>query len=360
MELKKREFIQIELLSWYDKGARILPWRDNPSPYRVWVSEIMLQQTRVDTVKGYFERFMAAAPTVSALAQLPDEQLMKLWEGLGYYSRARNLKKAAVIIMDEYNRVVPGDIELLKKLPGIGPYTSGAVASIAYGVRVPAVDGNVLRVISRLLAAGDDIADPKVKRSIEDQVLELLPDRAVGAFNQALMELGATVCIPNGAPKCQECPVQSVCEGHLQGIAEVLPVKGSKKERRIEHKTIFILQAQDCIAIRKRQSKGLLAGLWELPNEEGWLTKREVMDKLREWGIEDSTIHDGRSGKHIFSHREWHMISYVITIKKMSSNIPFILADQTDIRENYSIPTAFKAFVEFWNQALMNVEASLL
>jgi A/G-specific adenine glycosylase len=347
MEIFKISTIQTALLDWYRQSARILPWRDKPTPYRVWVSEIMLQQTRVEAVKPYFERFMNAAPTVQVLANLPDDQLMKLWEGLGYYSRARNLKKAALVILQEFGGVVPGDVDQLKKLPGIGPYTSGAIASIAYGVRVPAVDGNVLRVMSRILAIQEDIADTTVKKLIEGQVYQLLPYQQVGAFNQALMELGATICLPNGAPKCPECPISSVCEGYLQGIAGMLPVKSSKKDRKIEQKTVFIIRHKDCTAIRQRQGEGLLAGLWELPNEEGPLTVDQVRERLQEWGITTEEIRFWKKAKHIFTHLEWHMVGYYIPAVTISTESPFIMATQKEISVKYSIPSAFKAFMDF-------------
>ena len=259
------------LLEWYGRNARSLPWREEPAPYRVWVSEIMLQQTRVEAVKPYFARFLAELPDVTALASAPEQQLMKLWEGLGYYSRARNLQKAARVMVEQYGGTLPADYDALLKLPGIGPYTAGAVASIAYGIPVPAVDGNVLRVVMRLTAGWEDIADPAVKRAVERRMAAILPKDRPGDFNQAMMELGATVCAPGGEPKCLVCPLNALCEGYRQGVARELPVKAKKKARRIEERTVFLLVCDGELAIRKRADSGLLAGLWELPSVEGKL-----------------------------------------------------------------------------------------
>lgn len=216
------------LLSWYAGSARVLPWREEPTPYRVWVSEIMLQQTRVEAVKPYYERFLNALPTVEALAQAPEELLLKLWEGLGYYNRVRNLQKGAQVVMERYGGKVPASFEELRSLPGVGDYTAGAVASIAFGIPVPAVDGNVLRVISRVLSRRDNILDPKVKRRVEEEIRAILPPQ-VGDFNQSLMELGALICLPGGAPKCLLCPLREVCRGFAQGTAPELPVKTKPK-----------------------------------------------------------------------------------------------------------------------------------
>lgn len=347
MQFQNGSIIQSKLLGWYYQSARVLPWRDKPTPYRVWVSEIMLQQTRVEAVKPYFERFIRDIPTVQALAEVPDDQLMKLWEGLGYYSRARNLKKAAVLIVEELDGVVPGDVERLKKLPGIGPYTSGAIASIAYGVRAPAVDGNVLRVISRIFAFQEDITQLSSKKQVEELVYQILPYQEVGAFNQALMELGATICLPSGTPKCGECPICSVCEGFQKGIAGTLPVKSIKKERKIEFKTIFVIRYMDNTAIRQRQEKGLLAGLWELPNDEGHLSIEQVKIRLMEWGITADEIIPWKKAKHIFTHREWHMSGYYIHALSLNEKLPFLMATQKELTEKYSVPSAFKPFMDF-------------
>jgi len=346
MDLRYIKQFQEQLLGWYDAHARILPWRDQPAPYRVWISEIMLQQTRVDTVKPYFERFMEVLPSIQALAEVSDDQLMKLWEGLGYYSRARNLKKAAQQVMEDFGGQLPAQPEELQKLPGIGPYSSGAISSIAFGVKAPAIDGNVLRVIARITANTGDITNNGVKKEIEKQVLDLLPDARIGDFNQALMELGATVCVPNGLPKCEQCPVHSLCKGSQQGIAADLPVKQKKKKRKLEDKTIFVIEYRGKIAVRKRPEEGLLAGLWEFPNTEGHLFYEEAGGKLAEWGISLGGILPLQNSKHIFTHLEWHMIGYFVEAVHVEDKGLFTWVTREELAEQYSIPTAYKAYTD--------------
>ena len=345
MDLEFITHFKNKLLGWYDNSARVLPWRNNPAPYRVWISEIMLQQTRVDTVKPYFESFMSAIPTIQALADISEERLLKLWEGLGYYSRAKNLKRAAQVIVEQFNGELPSDIVSLMTLPGIGPYSAGAIASIAFGIRTSAIDGNVLRVMSRIFVNKGDITNPKVKKEIEDLVNMLLPFERVGDFNQALMELGATVCLPSGPPKCIECPVHSICEGYRQGIAAELPVKAKKKERKIEQKTIFVIDFNGNIAIRQRPEEGLLSSLWEFPNVEGHLSCEESERQMKEWGITADRIMPMKASKHIFTHLEWHMVGYYISAQSIQAEDLFIWATREKIKEQYSIPTAFKAYM---------------
>lgn len=336
---------QSRLLEWYDSNARVLPWRNDPSPYRVWISEIMLQQTRVEAVKPYFERFMEAVPSIEHLADISEDQLLKLWEGLGYYSRAKNLKKAAAVVMQDFGGELPADISSLQALPGIGPYTSGAIASIAFGIKTPAVDGNVLRVIARVTANEGDISDRITKKQIEELVYKMLPENRAGDFNQALMELGATVCSPNGAPKCSSCPVQALCIGHEQGIADKLPKKAKKKERRIELKTVFVIAYNGEIAIRQRPADGLLSSLWEFPNEEEHLSPEESKRRLLEWGVVPDNISPLGASKHIFTHLEWHMIGYSVTAQHVLDSEQFVWASWEEIKKHYSIPTALKAYL---------------
>lgn len=312
-ELAYLEQICAPLLRWYHKNRRILPWREEPTPYRVWVSEIMLQQTRVEAGREYFLRFVEKLPTVSHLANVGDEALMKLWEGLGYYNRARNLKKAAGIVVEQYGGELPASYEELMKLPGIGSYTAGAIASIAFHIKVPAVDGNVLRVISRIMAQTDDISLPAVKKKMEEDLTAIMPEDFPGDFNQALMELGATVCLPNGAPKCGECPVNGLCRALAENRVNEIPVKKKKKERRLEEKTVFILIDQrGCMALQKRPDSGLLAGMWELPSLEGSLSKEQACAALERQGIvlTGNGLTEAGHAKHIFSHVEWHMTGY--------------------------------------------------
>ena len=239
------------LLAWYDLNARILPWRENAAPYRVWISEVMLQQTRVEAVKSYFERFMKTLPTIQALAEIEDDSLLKLWEGLGYYSRARNIKKTAKIVVEQYGGKFPANYDDLLKLPGIGSYTAGAISSIAFGNSVPAVDGNVLRVISRVLASEEDITNQSVKKKVEDELRATMPQFRAGAFNQALMEIGAMVCVPNGMAKCEICPLNQMCKANILGIVMDLPKKTPKKPRTIEEKTILVIMADNDICFTK-------------------------------------------------------------------------------------------------------------
>ena len=264
------------LLAWYEDNRRELPWREDASPYRVWISEIMLQQTRIEAVLGYFERFLRELPDVRSLAEAEEDRVMKLWEGLGYYSRARTLIKTARLCCEEYGGELPASYEELLALPGIGPYTAGAIGSIAYSLPVPAVDGNVLRVISRLLADDSDISAERTKRRAKELLTEILPKDAPGEFNQAVMELGERICIPNGAPLCGECPAAACCLAHQQGREMAFPVKAGKKARRVEQMTVLVIRCGSRFAIRKRPESGLLAGLYELPWLPGHVSRREV------------------------------------------------------------------------------------
>ena len=342
------------LLKWFEVSARTMPWRSNPEPYWVWISEIMLQQTRVEAVRAYFDRFIAALPNIESLANIEDEKLMKLWEGLGYYSRARNLKKAAIVCVEQYHGELPRTYEELLKLPGIGSYTAGAIASIAYEQEVPAVDGNVLRVISRLLAWEEDITKQSVKRKMEAALLELMkrvhPNPRT--FTAALMELGALVCIPNGAPCCMECPWKSICLARIQKKVERIPVKKKKIVRKIEERTVFLIQDGDLTAIKKRPSTGLLAGLYELPNIEGFYSEQEVKRIWEEKLKLPLTVERLKDGKHIFSHIEWHMQAYRVIIPKILEQNKLLreqegelfFVTQEELNTNYALPNAFKTW----------------
>jgi len=339
------------LLTWYKKGHRQLPWRENKDPYRIWVSEIMLQQTRVEAVKPYFYRFMEKYPDISHLAMADDEELLKYWEGLGYYSRVRNLKKAAVTIVKEYNGRMPDEYSELIKLSGIGSYTAGAIASIAFNKPIPAVDGNVLRILSRVRADDASISDPKVKKRVEKELSLIMPGENSGDFNQAMMELGATVCLPNGQPKCDVCPWAKKCVARAQDAIADYPKKDAKKERKIEEKTILVLKKEEKLALRKRDKKGLLAGMYELPGLEGFLTEQEVLVKLKDMGMSALRIEKLEPAKHIFTHKEWHMIAYAIRIDELeetkSKDIFFVNPKETE--KQYPIPSAFHAFVKYFD-----------
>lgn len=309
------------LLRWFHSEKRALPWREEPTPYRVWVSEIMLQQTRVEAVKPYFERFVAALPDVRALARADENTLMKLWEGLGYYSRARHLQSAARLICSDYGGKIPVRFDDLLTLPGIGRYTAGAVASIAFGERRPAVDGNVLRVIMRLLACPADILRESTKRAVEEALIARLPENA-GDFNQALMELGALVCLPRGAARCPSCPLERLCLAKEANLQAELPQKTPPKRRRTEKLTIFLLSKNGKIALKKRPSQGLLAGLWAFPAMEGHLKKKEAEEALQAIGLIPAKLHALPAAQHIFSHITWQMVGWHVELAETSSDEP--------------------------------------
>jgi len=349
VKLSPLDRISQPLLSWYDRGRRILPWREEPTPYHVWVSEIMLQQTRVEAVKPYYDRFMKNLPGIKELSEAKEEELLKLWEGLGYYNRVRNLNKAAKQIMEEYGGRMPDTYEELLKLPGIGSYTAGAIASIAYGRPAPAVDGNVLRVLSRLRCDGRDIMQQSVKKQVEEELALSMPKDRPGDFNQALMELGAMVCIPNGEPKCGECPWEELCMAHSQGKELQFPVKSKKKPRTIEEKTVLIIRDENKAALHKRPSKGLLAGMYEFPSIEGHLSKKEVLDWLKGIGLSVLRIEPLPESKHIFTHKEWHMTGYSVRVDELDrkdDHTDFIFVDQNEARDRYPIPSAYGAYLQ--------------
>ena len=339
----------VPLIEWYQKQKRDLPWRNDISAYKVWVSEIMLQQTRVEAVKPYYARFLNAFPTIRELAEAKEDLLLKMWEGLGYYNRVRNMQKAAQQVMIDYNGEFPNTYEEIRSLTGIGNYTAGAISSFAFGIPKPAVDGNVLRVISRLTASYEDIMKSSVRERVEEELEELIPTDGASDFNQGLIELGAIVCVPNGAPKCNECPLAHLCKAHEQGIELELPVKSKAKERRIEKKTVFIFQDGDHVAIKKRPVKGLLAGLYELPNVEGHLTEDEVLEYSKQIGLLPLRIQKLEDGKHIFSHVEWQMIGYQIRVDELENSCTekMLFVHPEEIQAEYPIPAAFETYVKY-------------
>lgn len=336
------------LTDWFSYHARILPWRENPKPYYVWVSEIMLQQTRVEAVKGYFDRFITKLPDVQALAEADEDTILKLWEGLGYYNRVRNMQKAARVVMEEYDGIIPRDYDTLLKLPGIGSYTAGAISSIAYQIPNPAVDGNVLRVTKRIAGSFDDITKEKVKKELWQDLKEIYPTTKPGDFTQALMELGATVCIPNGKPLCDQCPVMHLCQAYKKNLTDQIPVKPEKKARRLEDKTILVVEYEGTYAIRKRAGKGLLAGLWELPSLEGKYEIDKMEDYLKQENLTVEMLTRIGEAKHIFSHIEWHMLGYYVKLKNLPKDKEIfektIWVTSDEIKETYSLPTAISAY----------------
>ena len=328
------------LLGWYQDHKRDLPWRQTRDPYAIWLSEIMLQQTRVEAVKGYYSRFLVALPTIAALAEVDDDALMKLWEGLGYYSRARNLKKAARVIMEQYGGCFPGEYAQVLALPGIGEYTAGAICSIAFGQKTAAVDGNVLRVVSRLWADDTPIDQPAFKKQVRHALENVYPD-AAGDFTQALMELGATVCGPNRAPDCENCPCGAFCRGYQTGVAAALPVKPVKKQRRIEEKTVLILRCGDAYALVKRPDRGLLAGMWQFPEVSGL---QELPQAMEAAGIAVRDVLRQTEKNHIFTHIEWKMRGFYMEVAEKGTQYVWLSADE--IRENAALPTAYRQFWE--------------
>ena len=336
--------LPIPLLQWYRENARVLPWRSDPTPYHVWVSEIMLQQTRVAAVLDYYRRFMEALPTVADLAAVEEDRLMKLWQGLGYYNRARNLQKAARQVAEDFGGAFPDTYEGLLTLSGVGEYTAGAIASIAFGVPVPAVDGNVLRVVARISGDGGDIARPDTKARMRAALQAVLPVDAPGDFNQALMELGATVCLPNGAPLCDRCPAADFCTARREERTGELPVKAAKKKRRIEARTIFILLSGERVALRKRDKTGLLADLWEFPNVGGALSPVEAEEYLRQNGLRTWKITPVAPAKHIFTHIEWHMTGYLAEAASPAAG--FIWCTGEDLAQSHALPAAFRVYTK--------------
>lgn len=334
------------LLAWYDNHKRILPWRSNPAPYRVWVSEMMLQQTQVKTVLPYFERFMAALPNVEALAKVNEEELLKLWEGLGYYSRARNLQKAARTVVEQHNGSLPASYEQLLKLPGIGEYSAGAIASIAFNIPVPVVDGNVLRVLARLLASREDIAQAKVRKAFREVMTQILPHHRPGDFNQAMMELGATVCQPN-TPSCTDCPVKMGCAANILNSVGQFPFKTPKTPRRVEKRTVLLIFAEGKLLLRQRPKKGLLAGLWEPVNLEGWLDEDMAASVMKQWGIEPSSFECLEKGRHIFTHIEWQMRGYLVLCTLGPPPEGYMWVNVKELETRYAVPGAFQRYMRY-------------
>lgn len=327
------------LLTWYDQGHRELPWRSNPTPYYVWVSEIMLQQTRVEAVKPYFLRFVSALPDIPSLAEAEEEQLLKLWEGLGYYRRVRHLQAAAKVMVECFEGKMPNRYPLIRSLPGIGDYTAGAIASIAFGLPTPAVDGNVLRVLARVCEDYRDITKQSVKRDVAQALARIYPQKRAGDMTQSLMELGATVCIPNGTPHCGVCPLGELCLACRNRTVDELPVKTAKKPRKIQEMTVFVIESGGHLAVRKRSETGLLAGLWELPNCDGVLCPTEAEAYLKKMGISVSSLTDMGEYRHIFTHIEWQMHAYRVTCEQSNGEVVW------RNRDAVPLPTAFKKII---------------
>ena len=331
------------LLPWYAENKRELPWRLDRQPYHVWLSEIMLQQTRVEAVKGYYARFLQVLPTIKALADCDEDALHKLWEGLGYYSRVRNLKKAAKAVMEHHGGVFPREYDAVLALPGIGAYTAGAICSICYDMPRAAVDGNVLRVIARLTDDETPIDLSAYKNSVQKRLEAVYPKQA-GDFTQALMELGATVCGPNRKPDCENCPCKDFCLGAARGTAERLPTKLPKKPRRVEEKTVFILSCRGQYALRKRDEKGLLAGLWQFPDVPGKLEIHVAMDTVERMGLRTKQIYRQVERDHIFTHVQWDMRGIYLEVDEPLGSFAWHTTEE--IENETAIPTAYRQFWE--------------
>ena len=347
-EYKLEELVE-PAIRWYKENKRDLPWRVDKDPYHIWVSEIMLQQTRVEAVKGYYERFLHRLPTIEALAKCPEDELLKLWEGLGYYNRVRNMQRAAKEMMESYEGNFPRTYEEILALPGIGNYTAGAIASIAFGLPHPAVDGNVLRILCRAAEDDRDIKKESTKKEIQALLTPVMPKDASGEFNQALMEIGACVCVPNGQPLCEACPWKNLCLTNKHNTYEKYPVKSKPLKRRIEKKTILLVMDGNRILIQKRPAKGLLAGLYEFPGQDGHINRKDVVAFARDRGLDPILVETLPAAKHIFSHVEWHMIGYLIRVADLS-DAPTIagnlLVSKEKIQSEYAIPSAFKTYAD--------------
>ena len=336
------EQMNLYLLNWYQQNKRDLPWRKDQNPYHVWISEIMLQQTRIEAVIGYYDRFIKRLPSIQDLAQINDDELLKLWEGLGYYTRARNLKKAAIMIMKEYDGIFPNTFEQIMSLPGIGEYTASAIGSICFSLKEVTIDGNVLRVYMRLQNCYDNVDDLKIRRKVRNELQKIMPEEA-GDFNQALMEFGETICLPNGIPKCSECPLKNFCKSYQNDTYLELPIKNKKKDKKEEKYTILLFYYKSQFVLEKRKESGLLQNLWQFPNIQGHLTKKQLENYLKENKIKFLKVKKSVSYTHIFTHKRWNMISYMVELDKNDYNMNW--NDLKTLKEK-AIPTAFMPFLK--------------
>ncbi len=330
------------IVTWYQENKRNLPWRQDQNPYHVWISEIMLQQTRIEAVIDYYNRFLQEVPTIKDLANVSDEKLLKLWEGLGYYNRARNLKKAAIIITKL--GYFPYTYEELIKLPGIGEYTASAISSICYNEREVTIDGNVLRVYARFYNDKRNILEEKVKKDIHNNLLKIIP-KSSGDFNQGLMEIGETICLPNGTPKCESCPLYKDCKARLNNTYQSIPVREKNTTKKNEYYTVLLLKYKDKVVIKKREQETLLNNLYTFPDLEGTLSENDLIVYLQNMSIPYQSIKQGPDNIHIFTHKKWNMISYIITLNKRISDYNFVSLNE--IISNYAIPTAHKKFLNY-------------
>ncbi len=337
--------IAARILPWYRANRRALPFREGRDPYRIWVSEIMLQQTRIEAVIPYFFRFTEALPTVSDLAACPEEKLMKLWEGLGYYSRVRNLKRAAQIMVERYGGQVPGDYGALLALPGIGAYTAGAIASIAFGLPESAVDGNVLRVIARITGDERDVLDPKTRKDVSEKLKAVYPKgEDAGDLTEGLMELGEVICLPGGTPRCEACPMKEICRAAKEKSWDRIPYRAPAKEKKICPKTVFLLSYRGRFAVRRRTEEGLLHGLYEFPNADGTLSETEARAVPERWGVKPLSLSPAKSARHVFTHLIWEMTGY--RVESAEETEGFLWKTPEELKSEIALPTAFKPFLK--------------
>lgn len=352
MKTIKQTDIQ-NIISWFKANQKDYPWRRTSDPYVVWVSEIMLQQTRITAVLPKFLLFIQELPTIDALAACDDDKLMKLWEGLGYYSRARNLKKSAITIRDKYNGTFPSSKKELMKLPGIGFYTAGAIATTCFGEKVSAIDGNVLRVLSRYFSYTKDIRDKEALNYFDEIIIQSLNKSNLNAldiryFTQGLMEIGETICIPKGKPSCAICPLNKNCIAYKNDSTSLIPYRSKLKDKKIINKTVLIIRYKNQYLIHKRDHTGLLANLYEFVNIDLSLNKNEALTYLEKYFTIES-IQPAIHAKHIFTHLEWHMIAYEIEVsdihQPLSENYSFV--SEKELRK-LSFPSAFNAYLRYY------------
>ena len=333
-----------KLISWYQENKRDLPWRHTKNPYFIWISEIMLQQTRVEAVKVYYERFIKELPTLEDLANVKEDKLLKLWEGLGYYSRVRNMQKTAKILIKKGFKNLPNTKEELLSLPGIGAYTAGAILSIAFDIPTPAIDGNVYRVLGRVYKIEDSISKNSTNKIYEEKINKLLPKDQASSFTQSFMDLGSEICTPK-SPKCSECPLRLECKAYKENKMENYPVKDKKIEQKIEERIVFLFVCKNKVAIRQRENKGLLASLYEFPNTLDLSSVKEIENTLIDKSISFLSVTEIGEAKHIFSHKIWYMKGYVIELKKPLNE--FLWVTKGELKNKYSIPSAFSYFYEY-------------
>ena len=330
------------LLEWYKKNKRLLPWRIDKNPYHVWISEVMLQQTRIDTVIPYYEKFISKLPNIVSLANVAEDELLKLWEGLGYYSRARNLKKAAQMIKTVYHGIFPNSYAEIIKLPGIGDYTASAIASICFNEKTPTIDGNVLRVYSRLVEDQRNVDLVSTKRQIKNDIQSWMT-MDTGEFNEAFMELGETICLPNKEAKCEICPLKSICKAYQNQSWQSFPIKLEKRAKKELNYTVLLFIYKDLLAIRKRK-QGLLKNMWEFPNILGAMKVKQVKNFLDTKNIIFSKVCKSISYTHIFTHQIWRMQAYLVFLDKKI--LDFSWASVSELKKKYAIPKAFQPFLE--------------